>query len=178
MNIKFVPNLFLEVLELERFKDSLDSQGFRKQLLKDSEAFGLIKNNYLDSSFGNGKVTRDTDLAGDKTIKIAELFGVNKFGNFPYQKQQRQIVIPNTGDWYWVKVSHQYTTIEDGVFSIDAVGNLNLTSGSVDLTEIFRGQPNFPTRVKFSNSVSNTLEYSVLEVTSATHAVLQHPSIS
>lgn len=179
MNIQFVPNLFLEVLELERFKDSLDSEGFRKQLLKDSESFGLIKNNYLDPNFLNGRVTRDVDTGGgDKTIKINELFAVDKNGLFPYSKQQTQIIVPNDGDWHWVRVKHNYSTLEDGIFSIDTVGNLTLTSGSVDLTEIFRGQPNFPTRVKLTNSVGNTLEYSVLEVISATHAVLQHPSLS
>lgn len=177
MNIKFVPNLFLEVVELQRFKDSLDKQGFRKALLEDSERFGLIKNQKTDPSFLNGKVERDLDVSGDKTIKIAELFGIDQFGEFIYQPSQRSIVIPNDGNWYWVKVSWQKSTTEKGTFSISANGNL-VGSLDAELTSIFRGQPNFPTRIKFDNSSDNTLEYDVLQVIDDQHAIIQHPALN
>lgn len=178
MELKFVPNLFLEVTELNRFKDSLDSEGFRKQLLEQTESYGLVKNQKTDATFLNGKVEQDVDnIDGDKTIKIRELFGVNQLGLFIYQPEVTQIVVPSDENWYWVRVSHQYTTKEKGTFSIDVDGNL---VGSVDaeLLTIFRGMPNFPTRITFLNSAENTLEYDVLEVTDNQNAVLQHPSLT
>ena len=178
MNIKFVPNLFLEVVELERFKDSLDKQGFRKNLKENTERFGLIKNDKSDPSFLNGKVERDLDDSNNnKTIKIKELFAIDQFGRFVYQPEQRSIPIPNDSNWHWVRVRYKISTLEKGTFSISANGNL-VGSPDAELTKIFRGQPNFPTRIKFSNSPSNTLEYDVLDIIDDQHATLQHPSLN
>lgn len=178
MNVKFSPNLFLEKVELERFKQSLDIDGFRKNLLQNSESFGLIRNEEFDSEFQIGKVTRDLDLpSGEKTFQVDELHGIDVFGNYLYHEIQRQIPVPNDGNWYWVKISHQYSTLEKGSFSISANGDL---VGSVDseLTKIFRGQPNFPTRIKFYGSQGNILEYDVLEVIDDQHAIIQHPALN
>lgn len=170
MKVKFAPDLFLEVAELNKFKESLDEQGFRKMFLENSESFGLIKNLKTDPSFGNAKVERDTDLGGDKTIKIAELFGVDSLGELLYSAQQTQIVIPNDGNWYWVKVSHAFSTRELGLINIAANGDL--TGVGTEFLSILRGQPNFPSRIKFLNSVSNTQEYDIQEVVSDTQAIL------
>lgn len=178
MNFKFSPNLFLEVIELQKFKESLDSFGFRKVLLESSESFGLVKNYEKDSNFTNGKVSRDLDDSfGNKTIKIQPLYGIDKFGQFIYQDLREGIPIPNDGNWYWVKVKHQLSSIEKGKYSISSDGNL-VGDGSGDLTKIFRGQPNFPTRIKFSNSVGNLGEYDVLEVIDAQNAIIQHPALN
>ena len=173
--LAFVPNLFLEVLELTRAFDFVDTYGFRKNILQNSLSFGLIKNQYTDPSFLNGQVSQDVDdTSGNKTIKIKDLYAVDKDGNFIYYPQVNQLVVPSDGNFYWVRASYQQTSQElGGSFTIATNGNL--TASGVDLTQIFRGQPNFATRIKFLNSTGNLLEYDVLSVTDATHAVLQHP---
>lgn len=178
MNVKFSPNLFLEVVELERFKQSLDEKGFRKNIIENSESYGLIHNIKNDPSFTNGKVTADIDTpGGDKAIQINELFGIDQFGRFLYSETLEQIAIPSDGNWYWVKITHAYNTAEKGLFSIDVNGNL-VGDGNAELETIFRGMPNFPTRIKFIGSAENTLEYDVLEVINNQNAVLQHPALT
>lgn len=178
MNVKFSPNLFLEKVELERFKESLDIEGFRKNLLQNSERFGLIKNEEFDTTFNVGRVERDIDLVtGEKTFQVKEIHGIDVFGNYLFHEEQRQIPVPNDGNWWWVKVSHQFSNVEKGLFSISSSGDL---IGSVDseLTKIFRGQPNFPSRIKFLNSTGNILEYDVLEIIDDQHAIIQHPALN
>ena len=170
MKVKFAPDLFLEVIELNRFQKSLDQEGWRKVLLENSESFGLIKNQKTDPNFANAKVIRDTDLGADKTIKINELFGIDSSGELLYSELQTQIIVPNDSRWYWVKVSHSFSTKEKGLFSIATNGDL--TGSGSELLTILRGQPNFPSRVKFLNSVYNTQEYDVLEVISDTSCIL------
>lgn len=178
MNVKFVPNLFLEVVELERFKQSLDQEGFRKNIIENTSTYGLIKNSQSDPNFLNGRIQRDLDDSNaNKTIKIAEVFGIDQFGQFIYSPERRGIPIPNDGNWWWVKVAHQYSNEEKGNFTIAQNGDLS-GSSDAELTKIFRGQPNFPTRIKFSNSQYNTLEYDVLEVIDDQHAIIQHPALN
>jgi len=178
MKVNFVPNLFLEVIELEKFKDSLDKEGFRKNILENSESFGFIKNKYKDPNFLNCKVSRDVDDSfGNKTVKVEEFFGIDSTGNFLYKEPLNSIVIPNDGSWYWLRTSYQESSIEKGLFSISQEGNL---VGNFDskLLSIFRGQPNFPTRIKFENSIYNTQEYDVVEVINNQNAIISHPGLS
>lgn len=178
MNIKFVPNLFLEVVELEMFKRSLDQDGFRKNLLQNTEKYGLIQNLQTDPLFLNGKIQRDLDDSLlRKTIKVNPLSIIDQFGRFIYHPLKSNIPIPNDGNWYWVKASYAISNKEKGIFSIDPQGNL-VGSSDAELTKIFRGQPNFPTRIRFSNSTLNTLEYDVLEVVDDQNAILQHPALN
>lgn len=177
MKLNFVPNLFLEVAELNRFKDSLDTYGFRKHILQNTESYGLIKNETVDPNFLNGKVQIDLDDEfGNKTIKINELFGIDSFGNFIYHPIKRSIIIPNDNNWYWVRVTYQESVQEKGTFSISSNGNL-VGSGS-ELLSILRGQPNFPSRIKFLNSTQNTLEYDILEVIDNQNAIVSHPALT
>lgn len=174
--IKFVPDLFLEVEELSRLTKSLDADGFRKALLQDSVSFGLIKTD-KDSAFTNGKVERDTDNSlGQKTIKIGAIAGVNSTGQFITSEAIASLPIPADNNWYWLKVKHQYSSQEKGKVSIDPSGNL--IGVGTEFTKLLRGQPNFPSTVKFINSNNNVLEYEVLEVIDDTHAILVYPGLN
>lgn len=178
MNFKFAPNLFLEVIELNKFKQSLDEEGFRKNIIENTESFGLIQNTKSDPTFLNGKVSRDFDNnLGNKTIKINPLFAIDMNGQFVYQEQKNLIPIPDNNLWYWIKQRHTYSNIELGTFSISTNGNL-VGSPVARLTEILRGQPNFPARVRFTNSQFNVLEYDVLEIIDDQNAILQHPALN
>lgn len=175
-NVKFSPDLFLEVAELNRFKQSLDDNGFRKNILDNTTSFGLIKNSN-DLAFSNGRVERDLDTAlGQRTIKIRELAGIDSNGNFIHLPETNGIPLPADGNWYWVKVAYAISNLEKGNFSISGNGDLSDTSGDAELTKILRGMPNFPSRISFPNSVNNTQEYDVLEVIDDANATIQHPA--
>ena len=58
--IKFSENLFLEKQELNRFKEFIDDNGFRKFLLSGSSSFGFVKKE--NESFSNGLIQEDVGL--------------------------------------------------------------------------------------------------------------------
>ena len=172
-NIKISSNLFLGTPELKRLQKFVDESGFRKNILDNSVSFGLIKNDY-DPTFANGKIIPDADLviSGNtfKTIRHNELFGIDKFGNFLYKEATGQLPVPDTGLWYWIRISHEYSNIEQGTWSLSSDGILSGTGG--ELLTILRGQPNFPSKIRFVNSSLNTLDYDILSVTDDNNAVL------
>jgi hypothetical protein len=175
--IKFSPDLLLGVSELQRWKEFTDDAGFRKNILDNSTSFGLIKNNFLDPTFNNGKVERDLDtFVGQKTIKVRKLTGIDNNGNFLYSKEVNGIPVPFNDNWYWVKAKYAISNAEKGKFTISENGDLIDISGEAELLKMFRVKPHFPTRIKFINSTFNTLEYDVLDVIDNQRAILSHPA--
>jgi hypothetical protein len=175
--IKFSPDLLLGVSELQRWKEFSDDAGFRKNILDNSTSFGLIKNNFLDPTFNNGKVERDLDtFVGQKTIKVRKLTGIDNNGNFLYSKEVNGIPVPFNDNWYWVKAKYAISNAEKGKFTISENGDLIDISGEAELLKMFRVKPHFPTRIKFINSTFNTLEYDVLDVIDNQRAILSHPA--
>ena len=171
-NLKISPNLFLEQAELNRLKKFIDEDGFREFLIQNSNEYGLIRKN--NEVFLNGLVQEDVGLK----IKINELKAIDSDGNLIYQPSLSQIDVPSDNTWYWIKISHSYTNNEIGVFSIDNSGNLVCTSGNAELLTILRGQPNFPSRIKFTNAINNIYEYDVEEVIDNNNATLTGDFIS
>lgn len=164
--LNIAPNLFLEVAELNRFQKFLGTDGWRRFCLQNSVKFGVVKNKE-DNTWENGQIVQGSTLL---TIKNKELFAIDEDGLVIYRPETDNIVVPNDGAWYWVKVYHEYSSIEEGTVSIDMDGNL--TGIGTKFTEVLRGQPNFPAKIKFTDSLLNVLEYEVLEVVSDTLAVL------
>ncbi len=136
MFTKFSPGLFLEKVELERFRKSLDVNGFRLFLLNSTFKGGLINkqyfnnNNVVQNSFINGKIYESAGL----TISHNEINAIDINGNFIYKKAETNISVPADNNWYWVKIKHTYTSKELGLFSIDINGNLVGDSNSELLT--------------------------------------------
>jgi len=170
--LKFSPNLFLEKIELDRLKKFVDTDGFRNFLLQNSNTFGLVRKE--NETFINGLVQEDIGL----TIKINPITAFDKNGKLISYPAVEQLAIPADSNYYWVKVAYQTTVEEKGTFSIDSSGNLVCTSADAELLTILRGQPNFPSRIAFTNASNNILEYDVLEVIDNNNAVLQGSFIS
>jgi len=164
--VKFSSGSFIGKTELQKLVNSLDIDGFRKFALNNTAKFGLINNN-IDASFDNGKISLGTNAL---TIKHSDLLAINVNGQFIIKSATDNISVPNDGNFYWIKIKYQESSEEVGTYSIDSSGNL--TGVGTSMLE-FRGQPNLPTRIKFTNASLNTLEYDVLEVLSNTSAVLQ-----
>lgn len=164
--LKFSPNEFLEKVELDRFLKFIDTDGFRNFLIQNSDEFGLIRKE--NEIFTNALVQEDIGL----TIKINPIKAIDSNGKLISSKATSLLAIPSDSNWYWVKIAYKTTNEETGTFSIDSSGNLVCTSGDAELLKIFRGQPNYPTRITFINGVSNTLEYDVEEVIDNNNATL------
>ncbi len=163
---KFSNNLFLEKIELDRWKKFITTDGYKAFLLDNSDSFGLIRKE--NEVFVNGLVEEDTGL----TIKIREIQAINNDANLIYSKALSQIEVPNDSLWYWVKIAYTTSTEETGTFSVDSSGNLVCTSGDAELLTILRGQPNYPSRIMFTNATNNVLEYDVEDVIDNNNAVL------
>lgn len=173
---QFATDLFLEVQELTRFKEFLDDDGFRKNILDNSVSFGLVKS-LQDPTFANGRVQQDVaNSLGQQTIKIGAINAIDSNGLFIINPTTNALPVPADSNWYWIKISHQYLSVELGTVTIDATGNM--TGVGTEFTQVLRGNPNFPSRIRFINSTGNNLEYDVLAVTDDTHAVIVHPAVS
>lgn len=174
--IKYSPDLFIEVIELNRLSQFLDQDGFRKNIIDNSVSFGLIKTQ-ANATFPNGKVERDVNNAlGQKTVKIGAIRAIDSQGRFLVKDQTNNLPVLADNNWYWIRIKHQHSTQEKGTVSIDAAGNLVGTG--TKFTSTLRGQSNFPSTIKLINSVYNTLEYEVLEVTDDNHAILVYPGLN
>lgn len=172
--VKTPTNLFLEKLELTRLREFLEDEGFKKHFRLNFTG-GLVKSRE-DILFLNGKVEQDIDSNNLLTIKINPILAINNSGDILESKSIQKFTIPSINTWYWVKISHTYSNIEEGIFSIDRFGNLT-GEGSNFLT-ILRQLPNFPTKIRFKNSQYNTQEYQILEVIDDTNAKLNGTSFT
>lgn len=164
--LKTPSNFVIGSQEFDRFKKSLDEDGFRKLFLKNSVEFGLFAN-YKDGNFDNGLIGVGTNPG---TIKNNELFAVSNEGQIIYRPLTDNISIVNDSQWRWLKIAHTYSPNEQFLVSIDKQGNLVCPDG--DLMEILRGQPNNPSRISFPNATLNVQTYDVVEVIDAHNAVI------
>ena len=166
--LKTSSDLFIGAVEFQRFKEFLDDDGFRKLFQQNSINFGLFNNSPSDGVFPNFLVEQGTNVG---TIKHAEGIAVDSDGEIIFKEATDNIALIDDNQWYWVKISHQFSGEEVGTVDISADGSITGTNTLFE--EVLRGLPNLPSKVSFSNAVTNTGNYEVAEVISDTSAVLQ-----
>lgn len=173
--VKFSENLFLGVSELKKFQKFLEDDGYKRQFLLGTDKFGLIRQAVLPEI---GEILVEDNFyvsrAGTPTNEIIVGIGValDKNADLIVNTSPTNIAIPSDGDWYWVKIKHEFTSVEVGTISLDSLGNV--TGLGTKFLEVLRGQPNFPSKIKFTNSVlGNADEYEVVSVTDNDTLVLQ-----
>lgn len=167
--LKFSENLFLEVNELQRLVKFLADDGYKLAMRSLTKSFGIVENN------GNTyfKVTNKAGTSNVVVINPGIAFTTEM--NAIVMKNALEMQISNTGVNRWLVLSRAVTNIEEGTVSINTDGSL---SGiGTEFTKVLRGQPNFPTKVKF-NSNLNSGEYEVVSVISDTSAVLSGSFVS
>lgn len=161
--LKISPNLFLEVNELNKLVQFLGEDGYKPLLKHLIKSFGIAQND------GNTyfKVSRKTEAQNTVIVNAGIAFDSDL--NRILLKEDRELEIPNVGTNQWILISYTPTNDEEGMVNISSQGAL---SGiGTKFTSVLRGQPNFPTKVKF-NSSSNTDEYEVVDVASDTEATV------
>lgn len=170
MDVKFSENLFISVEELNRLKSSIGENGWKR----------FAKN--LISKFGIAVNENNTNFIpiNISTPETPDLFSIQK--GIAFDADMNAIVLDESvnvslpsdtilgsGYKYWLVLRHAITHNEVGTVSVNETGAL--TGIGTKFTEVLRGQPDFPTKVKLDSAV-NTGEYEVVEVSSDTSAIL------
>ena len=161
--LKFSPNLFLEVAELQRFNKFLEDDGWKRALKALTKNYGIVQN-------ASNSYFKVTSKSGSNTVVIVNAglaFDSNMDGIV--MEKDTELTVTNTGENRWIILSRAVTNVEKGTVSVNTDGSL---SGiGTEFTKILRGQPNFPVKVKFE-STQNNGEYEVVSVSSDTSALL------
>lgn len=161
--LKFSENLFLEVNELQRLVKFLADDGYKLAIKSISKSFGIVENS------GNTyfKVTNKAGTSNVVVVNPGIAFTTEMDAIVMENALEMQIY--NTGVNRWLVLSRAVKNTEPGTVSINTDGSL---SGiGTNFTKVLRGQPNFPTKVKFESSL-NSGEYEVVSVISDTSAIL------
>lgn len=159
--LKISENLFLEVAELNRLVRFLSDDGYKRILKSVIRNYGIVHNDgntyYKITQKSPGVVTINAGLAFDSNLDAIVL------------KEDLDMEIGDTGTKRWLILSRAVSNFEDGTVSVTVDGALN--GIGTKFTEALRGQPNFPTKVRFDSSV-NTGDYEVVSVLSDTQAII------
>ena len=171
MKTKFSADLFLEKAELSRIDKGVRDDGFVLNSISNTSKWGIVRNKFIDPNFEYFKLL--TTAYNDKfRIKNGIAFDKDRLC-INYHFENEDITIPLINTNYWVKISHEYDSTEVGTISIGGSNLAVMTGVGTKFTEVLRGQPNFPAKIRFKNSSNYTLEYEILEVISDTSAVVQ-----
>lgn len=168
-NFKFAPDLFLEVAELNRLKKFLRDDEVIRDFQSEYEQLGIVRNQYYDPNFNYFQAIN---------INVADTVYVNP--GFAYDRDRN--VLTSTGAslgvslrniYYWIKISYKINNLESGTITIGGSNGGLMTGLGTKFTELLRGQPNFPSKITFTNSVNYNQEYELLEIVDDETAFLQ-----
>lgn len=155
--------MFLEVNELNKLVQFLGEDGYKPFLKHLTKSFGIAQNEN-NTYF---KVSRKNEAQNIVVVNAGVAFDPNL--NRILLEKDKELTIPNTENNQWILISYAPTNDEEGVVNISAQGALS--GVGTKFTSVLRGQPNFPTKVKFSSKL-NTDEYEVVDIASDTVATL------
>lgn len=161
--LKLSPNLFIEVNELNRLIRFLDEDGYKliiKQLVNE---YGIAQN------FDKAMFKVSHKLGTDNVVTVNSGIAIDSNINIINLEQDIDITIPYTNNKQWLAISYATTNNELGTVNISAQGNLS--GNDTKFLSVLRGQPNFPTKIKFSSN-KNKEEYEVIDVKSDTEATI------
>lgn len=144
--INFNRNSFLEKEELVNFQSFFSSNLLFEILLQATATFGIITNDPSKIK-GSGSVTpvgivprnpflvQQGSLTG--SIKVLPGMAINANGQIINIGVEDNILVPDDGLFYWVKIAYNTRSYEQGLVSINTQG---FVSGTSDFTGKVRGQ--------------------------------------
>ena len=167
--LKFSPNLFLEVAELENFRRLMVDEGYKAVFRSMVKNFGIASNS-------DPNAFEVTATGEANTISIAPGVAWNK--DFDRIVSVEAVVAQaiQSDVKTWVVLSRAVTNYEAGTVSVTTDGTL--TGVGTEFTKVLRGGDNFPNAVKFIDSTQNILNYEVINVVSDTSAVIAAPAVA
>lgn len=173
--VKISSNLFLEVAEQHRLQKQFDDWGFKRHIHSNTKTYGIVKDTCFpelgeiptSEAFYVSKI----NACVDKVVVMPGVI-IDKNAEFIVNSENKDIEVPSDGLWYWIKVKHKLSVEELGTVSVDTFGNVS--GVGTEFLEILRGQPNFPSKIRFTNStLGNAEDYEVVSVADDNNIVIQ-----
>lgn len=159
-------NIFLEKEELNRFQDFLLNDTIASIFLENSSSWGIIRTIFSGPS-PDYLVEVGTNLGTIKIDSLSKAVDVDRL--LILQKPIDNISVPQDNSWYWVKISHKYSPLEEGECSINANGEV--TGLNTKFSEVLRGHSSeVPVKIKFykdGGAINNQI-YEVLSLNTVT----------
>jgi hypothetical protein len=171
--LKISEDLFLEKQELNRLVKFLAKEGHKREFLLSTKSFGIFPGELIPDSLVESK---DSFLVENANSNNNQVFinpgkAVDSNGEIIHLVDKITRTVPNDNLWYWIKISYQENLSEIGTVSINGDGLL--VGIGTKFKEVLRGQPNFTSKIRFTNSNSgNIFEYEVVEVIDDENVVL------
>lgn len=162
--LNITENLFLEKAELLRMQDFQGRLGWQRAMKALVKQYGIVLSE--ENSF---RVIVHPSLS--QYIKIYPGLAYTPDMEAIYSGEEIDIFVGSAVDTIkWVVLSRAVSHTEEGTVAVATDGSL--TGFNTKFTEVLRGQPNFPTKIRFTDSVANVHEYEVVRVISDTSAIL------
>lgn len=186
-------NTFLEKEELVNFQSFHLGNLWKQVLLNASYSFGMVTNNV--NKFVPTGATIAPPLLGfndpfkveqgsvQNSVKVLPGTAITHLGDIISINVEDNIIIPNNGLYYWLKIAYITRQYELGTVSINTKG---MVSGTVDFTGKIRGQStSTPTCIKFEKTdgsiplnnqifqVVNVIDSNNIMITSSTPFVVE-----
>lgn len=164
-------NLFLEREEILRFQKFMLESAVNKTFLSNTTNWGII-----DTSGGSSPNDFKVEAGSTSgTVKISNLSrALQNEGLLIEQKAFDNLAIPNDSSYYWLKIGHTYSKLEEGTISISSQGVV--TGVGTKFTEVLRGQSTeVPVKIKLV-STNNIAIYEIVDVVDDLNLVLQGES--
>lgn len=154
--LNFNRNIFLEREELNNFQSFLASNMLFQAILQASYSFGVVTNDPSKINAGTTATQGTADLVDPfvvelgtvkGTIKVLPGIAITSQGQFISVNIEDNIVVPDDGMYYWVKISYTTRNFEPGFVSINTKG---VVSGTTNFSGKVRGQStSTPTYIRF-----------------------------
>lgn len=154
--LNFNRNIFLEREELNNFQSFLASNMLLQAILQASYSFGVVTNDPSKINAGTTATQGTADLVDPfvvelgtvkGTIKVLPGIAITSQGQFISVNIEDNIVVPDDGMYYWVKISYTTRNFEPGFVSINTKG---VVSGTTNFSGKVRGQStSTPTYIRF-----------------------------
>ena len=163
--VKISENLFLEKNELQRIQKFSGEDGWQRAMRSLVKKYGIVQNE---------------DKTSFAVVVSSSANSVDVLPGLAYNSNMEAIVMEQrvtlalgaavTGQDKWIVLRRAVTNNERGTVSVQSDGSL--IGVGTEFTKVLRGQPNFPTKVRFTSSSQNIYEYEVVSVVSDTSAIL------
>ena len=171
--LNYQNDLFLGLQELRRMTKFHKDDGYIRLFKSLINNFGIVKVD-TDTSFTNFEVTAGSVA---NTFKIAvDSYAIDADMNIIFQEAVNDQAVTADSNYYWIKVAYTEDNIEEGTVSVTSDGSL--TGVGTTFTDVLRDQNNYPVKMSFPSSASNTSDYQVVSVLSDTQAILSGTFVS
>ena len=159
-NIKLSEDQLLAKQEMNRLKRFFVQDGFKNLYKRSIATYGIVRLP-SDITFNNLKISQGTG-ADKVTMQAGYAIDSNVDVITNPSLAVDVLTVPTDNVLRYIIIGYDTNLDEEGTLDIASDGVL--TGYGTLFTEVPRGQPNFPVKIKLTNSVGNLLEYEVLEV--------------